>query len=361
MKKLLIIVIIIVVVVMTVFKNDDSRKDSIKIGSVEALTGFAAFWGEPTKMGADLAVEDLKKRGIDVEIIYEDSEGKPDKAVSAVQKLINIDQVDALFVNFSGPSSAASPVARENEILYAYSAFDPGSVNSNEYAIKTFFDANHECKVLSEYAKNELGKDKIGYIGLKFPFTESCSEEMAKVFGANNVFVESVASPSETDFRSSLLKLKNAGVDFAISYGYEANYEAIVNQNLELNTDVSIACVESDCYSEEIKKSVPLEYLEGSILYDFELPQEFRQKIENNYGEGINVRAAALAYDVINYMTEAIVDCGDDVKCQLDHIANNKSYESVVTGSDFGGDRIFDLKNQYYLVKDGQLEKIDLD
>jgi ABC-type branched-subunit amino acid transport system substrate-binding protein len=353
-------ILILILLALLGIGRTDKKDNLIKIGSVEALSGFASFWGEPSKIGMELAVEDLRKKGINVEVIYEDSEGKPDKAVSAAQKLINIDKVDVLFTDFSGPSSAVSPIALENKILYGYSSFDSQIVKSNPYAIKTFFDSTYECKVTSEYAKNNLGIDKIAYIGVKLSFTDACVEEMIKVFGKDNVIVEAAAKTTETDFRASLLKLKQNGIKLAISYGYEGNYEAIFQQNIELNSGVALVCIESDCYSEKIKSKIPLTALEGSILFDFKTPTEFKDRIKEKYGESINVRSAALSYDLTNYMVEAVLACGDDVICQIDHIQNNKSIKSVIDGSNYGGDRVFDLENEYFMVKNGKLEKIDI-
>lgn len=364
MKKLKIGIVVLILLIGAIFlyqKDYNKPEKQIKIGSIEALSGFAAFWGEPSKFGMELAVADLKKKGIDVEILFEDSEGKPDKAVSAAQKLINIDKVDALFADFSGPSSAVSPIAQSAKILYGYSSFDSAIVSSNPYAIKTFFDSTHECKVASEYAKNELNLSKIAYLGVKLSFTDACVSEMIKVFGKENVFVEAAASPAETDFRAPLLKLKDAGVKMAISYGYEGNYEAIIKQNIEINSNIALVCVESDCYSEKIKEKYPLSSLEGSILFDFEVPDEFKNRIQSTYGEGINIRSAALSYDLLTYMVEAIDSCDNDVSCQIKHISNNTKTDSVVTGSNYGGDRVFDLVNKYSIVKNGQKVVIDME
>jgi hypothetical protein len=59
-------------------------------------------------------------------------------------------------------------------------------------------------------------------------------------------------------------------------------------------------------------------------------------------------------------MVEAVLACGDNVLCQVDHISNNKNIKSVIDGSNYGGDRVFDLENEYFMVKNGKLEKIDI-
>ncbi|MEN9921537.1 MAG: hypothetical protein RLZZ517_515 [Candidatus Parcubacteria bacterium] len=359
--KIWIVLLVLIIIGVSVYFTEVKKTDHIKIGSIEALSGFAVFWGEPSKAGMELAVADLKEQGIDVEVLFEDSEGKPDKAVSAAQKLININKVDALFTDFSGPSSAVSPVAKDAKILYGYSSFDSAIVEANPYSIKTFFDSTYECKVASEYAKNKLGLTKIAYLGVKLSFTDACVAQMTEVFGKENVFVEAAASPAETDFRASLLKLKQNGVDMVISYGYEANYEAIIKQNIETNSGVSLVCVESDCYSEKIKEKYPLSSLEGSILFDFNVPTEFKDRIKSKYGNNINVRPAALSYDLLTYMVQAVVACGNDVSCQIKHVSNNTQNKSVIEGSNYGGDRVFDLKNNYFMVKNGEKVAIDID
>lgn len=359
-KILIIVVVLVILGALIAYQNPASDKDSIKIGSVEGLSGIVAFWGESSKAGMDLAIKDLKAKGIDVEIVYEDSEGKPDVAVTAANKLINIDKVDALFTNFSGPSFAVSPLAKENNIPYVYSAFDPANTETNPYAFKTFFDGVKECKLAAGYAKNVLGLEKIGFIGINFTLVPECVEEMEKVFGKENVVAEIAQNFGETDFRTSLQKLNNAGIKLAISYGYESNYEAIVRQNMELSTGVGMFCVIEDCYTEKIAESVPLSALNGSILFDYHVPAEFTEKVEAEYGDSVNTRSAILSYDALNYMVYGLLDCDKDLECFIENVSNDKSYDPAMTGAGFNGDRIFDLKEKYFMVEDGQMKEIDI-
>src|ERR1043166_8098473 len=43
----------------------------IKIGVITDLTGTAAYWGESTQVGAELAIQDLQTKGDNVQLIYE--------------------------------------------------------------------------------------------------------------------------------------------------------------------------------------------------------------------------------------------------------------------------------------------------
>jgi branched-chain amino acid transport system substrate-binding protein len=367
MKKTIIWVVIIVVVagglVWAGNKNSSQSQtsESIKIGAILPLTDFGAFWGEMTKAGMNMAVEDLRKEGYEVELVFEDSKGKADMAVSAAQKLLASDKVDVLYTDFSGPSSAVAPIANNAKKVFVYSAFDPGNLKTNEYALKTFFDAPGECKNFSNYLKqNNLAK-KIAYLGVNLPFTEACVQEIIKVFGKENVIVEAATNPGEVDFRSSLLKVKGFGADFILSFGYEPNYKAILTQKGELGIKIPMFCTESDCYTDAIKKTVSPSALEGSVFFDYSIPQSFLSRITKTVGEGKNYRGVSFGYDVIQYIVRAAKDCGgaSDPACLVKKVSENKSYKPMVPGDGFNGGRVFIVKSEYNQIKDGQFVKLE--
>lgn len=74
--------------------------EPIKIGAVLSLTGFAQSYGEPSRNGIALAEKEINAAGgINgrlIKVIYEDDLTSGKNAVTAVQKLIEVDKVDAL-------------------------------------------------------------------------------------------------------------------------------------------------------------------------------------------------------------------------------------------------------------------------
>ena len=68
-----------------------------KIGVISYLTGPGAGYGEAITNGLKLANKELKEAGeVDLELKIEDSAGKQEEALSAAQKLMNSDNVDAI-------------------------------------------------------------------------------------------------------------------------------------------------------------------------------------------------------------------------------------------------------------------------
>src|SRR6266436_7951560 len=72
-------------------------KDELVIGEYGSLTGNDADFGQSTKRGMELALDQLvaqkqgKIGGLPVRVVVEDDQGKPEEAATVVQKLVNQD------------------------------------------------------------------------------------------------------------------------------------------------------------------------------------------------------------------------------------------------------------------------------
>lgn len=101
MKKLWIgigLVVVVALAIWLVLIQTKREPGEIKIGAVLPLTGNNAVDGEAAKQAIDLALEekakDLKQKGLNVKVVYEDDKMDPKEGVNAAKKLINIDKGD---------------------------------------------------------------------------------------------------------------------------------------------------------------------------------------------------------------------------------------------------------------------------
>src|SRR3974390_1544566 len=76
----------------------------VKIGFINTITGAEAPIGENLTNGVILAIEDLKKKGIEVDLIKEDDTGKPEKSLAAFEKFATRDNVAGIV----GPYTSAT-------------------------------------------------------------------------------------------------------------------------------------------------------------------------------------------------------------------------------------------------------------
>src|SRR5215475_10553363 len=82
---------------------------TIKIGAFGPITGPAAYIGLGGRDGAGLAINEINAaggiNGRKIEMIFEDDGHSPAKALAAVKKLIDQDEVFAIFFVFNGTAT----------------------------------------------------------------------------------------------------------------------------------------------------------------------------------------------------------------------------------------------------------------
>ncbi|MEI6824513.1 MAG: ABC transporter substrate-binding protein [Desulfuromonadales bacterium] len=94
---------------------------AIKIGGLFAVTGPAAFLGEPERNSAKMVVEEINAaggiKGRKIELVIYDTAGDATKAVQLATKLIKDDKVVAIIgPSTTGESMAVIPVAEKEQI-----------------------------------------------------------------------------------------------------------------------------------------------------------------------------------------------------------------------------------------------------
>ena len=88
----------------------------IKIGVISGLSGIAARWGHYQNHGMELAQEELAGSERPVRLIFEDSQSVGAKAITALNKLVTYDKVDALLAgDFGFVTAPLIPLASQQK------------------------------------------------------------------------------------------------------------------------------------------------------------------------------------------------------------------------------------------------------
>src|ERR1700761_8514817 len=95
----------------------DSRP-IIKIGVSSFLTGDDAFMGESYQHALQLAQADRKNGKYQYQLIFEDCQASPTKAVLAVQKFINVDHVQAIISMCDAFGNVTKPIAAKAGLIH---------------------------------------------------------------------------------------------------------------------------------------------------------------------------------------------------------------------------------------------------
>ncbi len=359
-KRIVIVILIIAVIVAVVListggrQQSSGQKELIKIGFIGPLTGDAAVYGLPLKNMVELAVEEINSQGgingKNLEVIYEDGKCNGKDGATAMQKLVNVDNVEVVLGGFcSSESLGAEPIATENKVfLFSLGSSSPDLTGKSRFFARDYPSDATQGKVLAEVAiKNNWKKTAFIQEQLDYPLGvyRAFTAEYEKLGGT----VVKEEFPSQTtDFRSILTKLKVENPDILfVDTQTPAVAERILNQLQELNWKPQIMV--SDAVSGEpstVKRNSAI--LEGALAAEFGIDEnnpKFKGMLEaykKKYGtDAPYLSYAQTEYDGVYIIRDAIKSVGYDGEKIAGYVRNLKDWQgasgSVTIGEN--GDR----------------------
>ncbi len=224
MKRIIWAIILIALVATAIFFLEERDKsilknenDSIKIGVILPLTGDLAFLGEEIKKGIDLAVSEYKDRGIDINVIYEDDQSLSSViAVSAANKLLNIDKIDAGLTVFIEESRSISPIFNKEKVpLLVLWDSNNFILESGDYVFSNGFSTELAGESMADFAYNKLGVRSVAIIGHIDPWaniiTKSFKNKL-EIMGAKVAYNEQFNIDTK-DYRTAIIQIKKLNPD----------------------------------------------------------------------------------------------------------------------------------------------------
>ncbi len=338
---------------------NNTEQETIKIGAIVPLSDWGAYWGIPFIKGAEIAKEEINSNNkIKFEIITEDSKGNGKDAVTAVQKLINIDKVKAIVVEFAPPTLAVSPILKEAKIPFIYDAYIKSPLKDNKYAFKSFLDVKIGCKDLIKHAKESY--KNLGLILAKMEYSEICLDAVKEIEPAVNVYWYTFG---DTDFRTLLIKAKSDKIDTILILGWANEFTAFFQQKTELGYKFNILCGSgSECLNDDVINLIPKEELEGTIAFDYtaltdtSFAREYKEKYPDTTTP--NIIAAVHGYESIILFSEAVKNCNEITsECIQENLNNVREYPSALKSNGFK-DRVLQIETELYEFKNAKLTEI---
>ena len=211
----------------------------VKIGFVNSITGPEAPIGENLTNGVALALEDLKKKGIDVELVKEDDTGKPEKSMAAFEKMATRDKVAGIVGPYS--SKCANAIAKLAEkyktpLLIPVASKEEITRQNLKWTFRLSATTYDYATILLDMATG-LGKPKtIAIINENTDFGTSGARS-AKDYAVKKgirVVAEEAYAPGSPDYRSTLTKIKSKNPDLVFMVSYVADAILLMRQSREL-------------------------------------------------------------------------------------------------------------------------------
>jgi branched-chain amino acid transport system substrate-binding protein len=216
-----------------------ARAAPVKLGFINSMTGPEAPIGENLTNGAALAVEDLKKKGIEVELLAQDDGGKQQNAMSGMEQLATGEGVAAVVGPYTSAScNATAPLAEQYEVplLIPAAAKEELTQGGRAYVFRLNAPAHVYAESLLDAALS-LGKPRtIAFVYESTDFGTSVSSA-GKALAAKKglrVVADEAYQKGAPDYRSTLSKIKAQNPDLIFMVSYVADAILLMRQSREI-------------------------------------------------------------------------------------------------------------------------------
>jgi branched-chain amino acid transport system substrate-binding protein len=343
--------------------------DPIVLGVSGPLTGSNAQYGAQWKTGFDLALDQINGaggiKGRPLQYVFEDSQSDPRQSVTIAQKFANDTTIVAELGDFSSPASmAASPIyQRAGLVQFGFTNSHPDFTKGGDFMWSNTVNQSDEQPALAEFAVKRLGLKRLAVIHLNTDWGRISKDifvKAAKDDGAEVVATEGFL-PDEKDYRSTLVRIRDAKPDGIIIIAYYADGALIARQLRSAGIKLPVAAV-SSVYSPKFLElggdAVEGIYTKANFFPEDPRPevQAFVKLYQAKYGREPDT-FAAIAYDTIVLLSEVIKQFGTDRKAIRDGLASVRDVPSVIYGKvtfDPQTRRVLGAKTINLVIKNGK-------
>ncbi len=286
----------------------------IKIGALISQTGFAASFGEVAKHSMQLAVDEINKNGgIDgrmVELYVEDDATDPKQAVSGFQKLTSVDHVDGVIGGlFDFVAQPLFPLAQSSQapLVTPTQPYIPGGFDLTDYSFTMLPEFGSIIRELKGYVQTH-DTQKLAVVHFSSVFGKKIAatlNDVSQELGKGAIVDEQYTAIGQNDFRTTVLKLKTAGVDTVFLDMVDVDPVTFLTRCRELNyhpTIISYASLPDSFAAPDKDKSL----MEGIVILDWEFSDpQFSKNYKARYGQE-PTKSADKSYAAVYVLAEAI-------------------------------------------------------
>lgn len=333
--------------------------ETIKLGWVGPLTGDVSALGQDALKMTELGIKEVNEaggiNGYQVELVAEDGKCNPKDAVSATNKLLQVDGVSAIFGGLcSGETTAMAPIAEPKEVVMLSACSSaPNVTEAGDFVFRTYPSDAFEGAFAAQKLYDE-GIRKVAVVatlgdwgtGIKNVFSSSF-----EALGGEIVFSADFAQ-EERDFKTVLTKVKASDAELIYVPAYTDATLAMLKQVQEL--EITLPLFGGNSWSDIVITSDPLaEGIRYPLAKKPEVTAEWTAKVEA--AGAVDTACTRYSYDNTQLMLSAIGEVGvkgTDIRDALYAVEGYEGFSGVIT-LDENGDRK-DADFVIYQVVDGE-------
>ena len=280
--------------------------------------------------GMELAIDEINKDGINgkkLEIEKYDNKSDAAEATTGALKLITQEKADVIVGAATSTNTLAQvDIANDNKVPL----ITPTGTNEtitvkdgkvNDYVFRTCFIDPFQGTVAANFAKEQFkAKTAAIYIDSSSDYSKGLAAAFKKAFtdGGGKIVAEEAFVQKDTDFQSTLTRIKKANPDFVFVPAFYEEVGLMLKQGREIGLDVPF--MGGDGWdSPKLIEIAGAESLENTFItnhYSSGDPAENIQKFVSAFKEKYKDKSpdafAALGYDTAYFIADAVKRAGDN-------------------------------------------------
>ena len=326
--KQIVVLTATLMLVLFAFSGSEAQAQTrtVKLGTLEPLTGPAAAYGIPAKEGAMMAVDEINEAGglkignerVKIELVISDTRGKGNEAVAIVEKYIERDGIKIILGDLITSSAWAwAPVIERynGKVLAVMHPSDPKIATIHPHIFSTKLPVAEYFEGTARFLFQNLKLKKMAMLIASDDYGVMVAKGIKKEFEkqGGKVVMEKNYNFADTDYYTPLTAVKGIDHDCLFVAGILPSAHFIFKQAKELGIKSTMGVIAAAGEKDSLKK-FKCQDLEGT--YDFgcggdvlmRMGREATIRIGNNYKKRYGKEITGLA--VLAYETMRITAAG---------------------------------------------------
>ncbi|MGD0918626.1 MAG: ABC transporter substrate-binding protein [Thermodesulfobacteriota bacterium] len=244
MRKIVVQAAVVIILIIVFSSSLRAQQGPIRILILHPLSGPAKASGEQWVLGARFAVDETNAQGgvlgRKVELISEDSQLKPEVAMSKAQKYLLEGRADIILGAGSNIVKPLQDLTKEYNILLVMAAHsdDETGKNFTYNAVRPTWNTSMMARTLVAYAAKNLPYKKFYLLNQDYSYGRdygaALKREIARQIPGGQIVADDYHPLMSKDLSPFFTKIKNSGAEAIISSDWGLDISVLLKQRLDL-------------------------------------------------------------------------------------------------------------------------------
>lgn len=306
--------------------REDSNK--IKIGALIAQTGYGAMFGESEVNALRLLEE---KYGDKIVVYIEDNKSNAKDGVTAVNKLLNLNNVDVIYTDLTTVANAISPIVKSHDKVLLAAVYLSTLLDNNKYAIRNLPRGSDEVKLLMDFlVENQYDVSKVASIVSNDEFGNSSNKDFKGLLkDYESTIVYEGIIPDALGIKSEVSKLIKLNPNVVFIASLQPHLGTVVKELRVQGFKGEI--ITTDAFAFPYIYQAAGEYAKNTIYVDFPTTaksEKFAEEYKLKFNSDL-IPTAILCYDGLSIVLDNISQTNGNGLQNLFESLEQKTYDGI--------------------------------